>query len=122
MPVPVSISAQSNTIARLIEEGTIGMTQAAKLMGTFRNGKPTCSTTITRWAQKGVRLSNGRIVKLEAYRLNGRLCTSRSAIIRFILAQNECPCPEPPAIEAISQAKNRSRAATAELDAALAAG
>ena len=84
-------TANEDVIGRLMEEGPIGMGAAAKLVGTFREGKPTSSITVSRWANKGVRLADGRIVKLEAFRLNTRLCTSRAALLRFIRAQNEDP-------------------------------
>jgi hypothetical protein len=125
MPELVSTATPDDSVTRLMNEGAIGMTQAAKLVGTFRDGKATCSTTITRWVQKGIRLAGGRVLKLEAFRLNGRLCTSKAALIRFIQAQNENPANGQPAAivcETVAQKKSRSHAASAELDAALAAG
>lgn len=121
MPDIVSTVQSEDVIGRLINEGAIGMTQAAKLVGTFRDGRPTCSTTITRWCLKGVRLADDRIVKLESFRLNGRLCTSKAALIRFIQAQNKDSGADPTEILAETPAQRNSKACAAsrELDALL---
>ena len=116
-----STSIAEDVVARLMNEGVIGMTAASKLIGTFRDGKDTCSTTIARWCQKGIRLANGRLLKLESFRLNGRLCTSKAAIIRFIQAQN-CTSDVVQAKESIespTQRKSIASAASRELDAVL---
>ena len=123
MPELTSTSIAEDVVARLMNEGVIGMTAASKLIGTFRDGKDTCSTTIARWCQKGVRLANGKLVKLESFRLNGRLCTSKAAIIRFIQAQN-CSSGESQVVgstETITQRKSIASAASRELDAVLGA-
>src|SRR4051794_35785765 len=87
--MPDLVSDSNDVVTRILGEGAIGMSQAARLCGTFRNGRPTSPSTVSRWANRGVPLPDGRVVKLEAFRLNGRLCTSRAAIIRFINAQQD---------------------------------
>jgi hypothetical protein len=74
-------------VDRLLSEGLIGMSAAARLYGTFRGGRPTHSCTPTRHHLHGVRLPDGTVVRLEAIRIAGRLMTSRAAIARFFLAQ-----------------------------------
>jgi hypothetical protein len=107
---PISVTAD-DVVARLMDEGVIGMKQAAKLCGTFRQGKPTRSGTIARWAMRGIKLEDGRLLKLESFRLNGRLCTSKQAIIRFIRAQNASTAAGAP--ETTTPAERSRTAATA---------
>ena len=120
MPDLVSQRATTDTVTRLLEEGPIGMTQATKLLGTFRAGKPTHPSTVSRWAMRGFELPGGRVLKLESFRLNGRLCTSKAAILRFIQAQND----DPPAVtlpisRGTRQRDREAKVATEELDAVI---
>lgn len=85
--IPADRDLVEDVVTRLMGEGPIGMRCAANVFGSFRDGKPTHSSTVTRWATKGVKLADGQVIKLESFRLNGRLVTSRQAIIRFIQAQ-----------------------------------
>lgn len=112
MPDSVSSTAD-DVVARLLDEGAIGMTQAAKFCGTFRQGKPTHPSTITRWALRGVTLPDGQVLKLESFKLNGRLCTSRQAILRFIHAQNDPPIASLPS-PSTPAARSRAAAAAAK--------
>jgi hypothetical protein len=82
----------TDLVKRLMTEGLIGMSAAARRLGTFRDGKPTHPSTITRWCVVGVSLDDGTKLKLEHVRMggrNGRLCTSEAALVRFIEAQQE---------------------------------
>lgn len=81
----------SALIERLVAEGPIGMTATARMLGTFRGGKPCHATTPTRWCLSGVKLSDGRTLRLEHYRTAGRLMTSRAAVLRFLAAQQVDP-------------------------------
>jgi hypothetical protein len=81
-------------VERILTEKPIGVAAAAKLMGTFWEGKTAHASTITRWATKGVKLTDGRVIRLEAVKINGRLVTSRAALIRFISAQQDPPPTE----------------------------
>lgn len=77
----------SQHIEKLIAEGPIGMAETARLLGTFRGGKPCHSSTPTRWCLTGVKLSDSRVLRLEHYRTAGRLMTSKPALLRFLAAQ-----------------------------------
>lgn len=78
---------KSDAVDRILSEGALGMSAAARLLGTFREGRPTHPSTVARWHRDGVTLADGRVIRLEAIRVNGRLVTSRGAIVRFIAAQ-----------------------------------
>jgi hypothetical protein len=119
MPDFVSTANPTDAITRLIEEGSIGLSQAARLVGTFREGKPTHPGTVGRWILKGIVLPDGRRLKLEGYRLNGRLCTTKAAIIRFIAAQqNPTPPSDSQPIPRSPAARTRAHAnAAKQLDA-----
>lgn len=125
------VRTEPDPVERLLRESPIGLTQAANLCGTFRDGKVTHPATLTRWATKGVRLPDGRVLRLETMRLNGRLLTSRPALVRFIRAQQyETNAPDggtategrdekaAPA-DTLSIRARRAKAASAELDTLL---
>ncbi len=105
-------------VARLMSEGPIGMRCAANIFGSFRDGKPTHSSTVTRWAMRGIKLTGGRVLKLESFRLNGRLATSRQALLRFVQAQQNPPGDlQPSGTQATPAQRNRAaEKASAELD------
>jgi hypothetical protein len=105
-----------SAINQLIDEGLIGMTRAARLMGTFRQGKPTHASTIARWALIGIKLPDGRVLKLESLRLNGRLCTSKEAVYRFVQSQNERATSVPPEAPTLSERTLAKKAASKQLD------
>jgi hypothetical protein len=77
----------SQHIERLISEGPIGMAETGRMLGSFRGGRPCHSSTPARWCLSGVKLADGRTLRLEHYRTAGRLMTSRAALIRFLAAQ-----------------------------------
>jgi hypothetical protein len=81
----------TDLVDRILSEGPLGMSEAARRLGTIRGGTETHSSTPTRWATRGVRLADGTLLKLEAIRLNGRLATSWPAIVRFTAAQQDNP-------------------------------
>jgi hypothetical protein len=77
-----------STIATEILAGSgLSLSQAARRFPPFREGKPCAPSTIFRWITAGVRLPDGRRVRLEAVRLGGRWLTSTQAIERFIARQ-----------------------------------
>jgi hypothetical protein len=99
----------ADLVERILAEGALGMSAIARLCGTFRGGAATHPSTPTRWATQGVRLADGRVVKLEAVKLNGRLISSKPALIRFIQAQqttppNDTPPRSPAAVSRASKA------------------
>jgi hypothetical protein len=82
-------------IDRILTENPIGLSAAARLFGSFRQNKPTNPATIFRWCVQGVKLPDGRRVRLEHVRLSNRLLTSRAACVRFLEAQQTDPAPAP---------------------------
>jgi hypothetical protein len=68
----------------LVNERRIGLHEAAKIPPSFREGKPTHVSTVLRWITKGVKLSNGEVVRLEGARCGGRWTTSVEAVARFM--------------------------------------
>lgn len=91
-------------VEQILAEGPIGMSAVARLCGTYRAGRPTHPSTVTRWAIQGVRLEDGRILKLASIRLGTRLASSKPALIRFLAAQ------QPNAPDAVTEA-NRAPSA-----------
>jgi hypothetical protein len=68
-------------------------------MGVFRRGRVTHPSTLVRWMLDGIRLTDGRQLKLEHIRVSNRLMTSRAALVRFLAAQQvpgSFPGAEPP--------------------------
>ncbi len=68
----------------LVNEHRIGLHEGTKLYPSFREGRPTHVSTLLRHITRGVRLSNGEIVRLEGARLGGRWVTSVEAVQRFM--------------------------------------
>ncbi len=117
---PTSKSQQSepssDSVTRLLDEGLIGTSAAARLLGSFKNERPVHPSTLARWAQRGVRTPDGRIVRLESARIGGKLVTSRAAIIRFIAAQNEQFFPPTTTTRSPSERQRASEAAVRRLE------
>lgn len=105
-------------VQKILDEGAIGMAETARLIGTFRGGRSTHPSTITRWCLHGVKLANGKFLKLEFIRVADRLMTSKPALLRFLAAQQDrfveesAAQPRTPA-----QRKRAADAAEAELEA-----
>lgn len=76
----------SDLVERLIKEGLIGTVAAARLISD-KQGRPVSACTIGRWADEGVHTADGRVVRLEAIRLGGRLKTTAEAVHRFVCRQ-----------------------------------
>jgi hypothetical protein len=106
----------SEHVDRVLTEGAIGAAAAARLLGTFRGGRSTHPSTVTRWMLSGVRLPDGRTLRLEHIRVANRLMTSRPALIRFLAAQQtpaSIPDVEPPRSPTVRRRANET--AKAEL-------
>ena len=106
----------NETVDRLVQEGSLGMAAAGRALGEC-GGRPRHSVTMTRCCLRGWPLPDGTRIHLEHFKLNGRLFTSKAAILRFIAAQNEPTTSEPASLP--SSPASRSRAAIAasrELD------
>jgi hypothetical protein len=76
------------TCTNLMEEKLIPLSQAAKLFPAYDPDKAPVIATMINWAQRGVKLSHGQLVKLELLRIGGRWFTSAPAVKRFIENQN----------------------------------
>ncbi len=78
------VSTTAALVDRLTAEGFISMQAAARVYG-----RRTHKSTVTRHALKGVKLTDGTLLRLEAIRVSGSLVTSFAAVKRFIVAQNQ---------------------------------
>ena len=109
--------SDKSLIERIISEGGIGCGEAGRVFGSFRDGKPIHKTTVSRMCLNGVRLPDGRLVRLEHFKSSGKIVTSRPAILRFLEAQqlaaaDDFPTPTPAA------RRRSAESAYAELEAA----
>ena len=95
----------------------ISFPEAARLLPSTRAGRPVNAATVWRWSLRGVRLSDGRLLRLGAVRVSGHYVTSLAAIGRFIDAQQDGdPDAEPPPVpRAPGKQRRASEAADAEL-------
>jgi hypothetical protein len=73
-------------------EQMIGLPFAAGLLPARGSPGRANASTLYRWVIEGVRMRDGRRVKLEAVRIGSSYHTSREAVGRFIRAMNE-PTP-----------------------------
>lgn len=121
---PSADDALASALARvqhLSAEGLIGMRAAARIYGEAKDGKPPHASTPTRHAISGVKLHDGRVLKLEVIRIAGRLMTTRQAVLRFFAAQNgDTDPPTAPPVSASPRQRTRQQtAASRKLDAIL---
>jgi hypothetical protein len=75
-------------VINIVDEFTIPLRQAAKLLPCRRQGKPAHVATLYRWAHRGL-----RGVRLETVQIGGTLCTSREALQRFFERLDRRPDP-----------------------------
>jgi len=52
-----------------------------------RNGKPVSASTLWRWTQKGIKGTDGSLIKLEVWHCGGATLTTQEACNRFIEEQ-----------------------------------
>ncbi len=100
----------------LTNEPALTLSQAAKLVPSYRVGRPTHVSRLVRWIVNGVRADDGRLIKLEAMRLGGQWVTSAAALQRFAEAMTPAQRPLAPLQTAISRRKSAEQASRA-LDA-----
>jgi hypothetical protein len=120
--MPVTATAEdlpaSPVLSEIIAGQGLSLTQAARRFPSARMGRPVHSSCIWRWMHSGVRLRDGRVVKLECARVAGRWLTSEPALARFIAAQtpatDNSPTPAPRTPTARQRASER---AAKQLDA-----
>ena len=79
----------------LLAETLISFAQAARLIPPSRRGRPVSPSCVWRWHRSGVKLPDGRVVRLEALKLINRFLTSVQAVHRFIRAQQPEAGPAP---------------------------
>ena len=75
------------------------LAQALRGVPAARGADRLSPSTGSRWASQGVRLPDGRRVKLEAVRIGSRLLTTDAAVARFLAALNG----DPPATTAAAE-------------------
>ena len=105
----------------LANEQRIGLHDAAKLYPSFRNGRPTHISTPLRHITRGLRLTNGEIVRLEGTRLGGRWIASVEAVQRFTErltagALGDAPNASAPPIRTTAQRRRELANVDVELD------
>ena len=92
-----SVTDTTKTLTEMIlDEGAVGLSELARLVGRFRGGRQTSPSTLTRWILEGVRLPDGKVLKLEAVRIHSRWMSSRPRLIEFIERQQPTPAPVAP--------------------------
>jgi hypothetical protein len=71
------------------------LSEAARRITSTQNGKSTHPATVTRWIKRGVRLSDGSVLKLAARRYPGGWTVSDDAVNQFIdrLTADRCGSP-----------------------------
>ena len=92
--------------------------QAAKLFPPVKGGRPCSPQTVTRLCLKGIRLSDGSLLKLAHIKYNRKLLTCQECILDFIHAQQQpAGATSQPEIRSLAQRIRDSEAAGEELAA-----
>jgi hypothetical protein len=77
------------TVSRILYENPEGFSTLCKqFRSSRRSGETLRPQTLWRWATKGVKLTDGTVVKLEVIKCAGRFLSSMASIERFLEAQN----------------------------------
>jgi hypothetical protein len=80
---------RSTMTSEFSSEPKVLIATLAREIPSHRTGRCLGPQAIWRWVCKGLRLADGRVVKLEAVRLAGRWYSSHGALQRFITAQQD---------------------------------
>lgn len=98
MPVVSPTTSDEPKPPGLVTETLLSFSQAAAMFPPFRRGRPVSPSCVWRWFRYGVRISNERVVRLEAVKVAGRHLTTVEAVHRFIASQqiHESPVPNCP--------------------------
>jgi hypothetical protein len=103
-------------VETILAEGPLTMSSLARKVVSSRLGKGCHPSTPTRWHTHGVRLPDGRTVRLEAVKIAGKLVSSYPRLVAFIAAQQTEPTSDDtPAPRSPSARKRASDAAGAKL-------
>lgn len=82
-----STNSESAVLSEIAAGGGLSLPQIARRLPSCRKDRPVSPSCVWRWISHGIRLADGRVVKLEAARLAGRWLSSAAAIERFLAAQ-----------------------------------
>lgn len=109
-----------DTVSRILTEGPQGLAALAAAIPSHRRDSHLTPQALWRWAVRGIRLADGRVVRLETVRVAGRYLSSRAAVERFVRAQSEPtdPTPLPAASRSPARRQRASDRAAEQLDAA----
>jgi hypothetical protein len=91
-------------------EQLLSLRQLAGSVPPYRQNRPVNASTIWRWCHRGVKLSDGSVIKLDCVRLAGRWLSSKEALGRFLARQTpsrEAP-PAWPAAPETPRARRKS--------------
>lgn len=108
-----------SVIAEVAAGEGITLSQAARLMSPSGSRRPLHPATIWRWSRDGVKLADGTRARLEVCRLGCRWLTSRAAVARFLVAQNQPVTANQTAEVARTHNRNRNRQAPPGIEADL---
>ena len=105
-----------NLVSQILNENPEGLAALAKRLPSSRRNGSLTPQALWRWATRGIRLPDGRVVRLETCRVAGRFLSSAAAVERFVTAQNQPLDPTPLPSPARSATKRqRADASAAEL-------
>ncbi len=67
-------------------DDVLSLTEACRLLPRGRNGSRPHLTTLLRWIREGIKVQDGKRVRLSAVRFGGKWVTSRTALQDFAAA------------------------------------
>lgn len=67
----------------VFEEELLGLAQAAKRLPRAPSGKKLSTSTIYRWANRGLVGKSGERIRLETIMFGGQICTTAEALQRY---------------------------------------
>jgi hypothetical protein len=110
------VDTPTDIVSEIAAGAGLSLAQAAKRFPSYRGGRPCNPSTVFRWVASGVVTPDGRRIRLEAARLNGRYLTTEAAIARFLVAQTPPPEGDTPARQTPTQRRRSAERAGRELD------
>lgn len=114
------LDAITAMVALLLAEIQAGdglpLSAAAREFPGHRGGRALNPATVHRWAHKGVRGPDGRLVKLAVVRVGARWLTTRGAVARFAAELTAAAAPPAAPPRSPAARARASKAAAAELE------